>query len=66
MLTWIISTAQQASPKVIHHRLPVRAHWNRSSVLATRNPLSLTSALTASKKAPSGSTACPPVGVRFR
>ncbi len=31
MLTWIISTAQQARPKVIHHSEPVRAQVNRSS-----------------------------------
>ena len=43
MFTWIISTAQQARPKVIHHSEPVRAHWNRSSVVVTRKPLSLTS-----------------------
>jgi hypothetical protein len=40
MLTWIISTAQQARPKVIHHSEPVRAHWNSSSVEVTRKPLS--------------------------
>ena len=43
MLTWIISTAQQARPKVIHHRLPVRAQVNRSSVEATRKPFSSSS-----------------------
>ena len=41
MLTWIISTAQQARPKVIHHRLPVRAQVNRSSAVVTMKPFSL-------------------------
>src|SRR3954469_17746558 len=54
MLTWIISTAQQARPKVIHHRLPVRAHWNKSSVEVTRNPLSATSLWSSPKKCGSG------------
>ncbi len=35
----IISTAQQASPKVIHMSEPVRAHLTRSSKGATRKPL---------------------------
>ena len=51
---WIISTAQQARPKVIHHSEPVRAHWNSSSVEVTRKPLSLTSLLSALKKSWSG------------
>src|SRR3546814_3264240 len=59
MLTWIISTAQQARPKVIHHSDPVRAHWNSSSVDVTRKPLSLTSLFSASKKCWSG---CFPAG----
>src|SRR3546814_14011400 len=54
MLTWIISTAQQARPKVIHHSEPVRAQVNRSSVEVTRKPLSPTSALRSSKKPASG------------
>src|SRR5262245_56751916 len=36
----IISTAQQASPNVIHIREPVRAQLMRSSVVVTRKPLS--------------------------
>src|SRR5665648_337307 len=36
----IISTAQQASPKVIHISEPVRAHWIRSSAEVTRKPRS--------------------------
>src|SRR5262245_44480405 len=36
----IISTAQQASPKVIHISEPVRAQLMRSSVVVTRKPLS--------------------------
>src|SRR3546814_15496566 len=54
MLTWIISTAQQARPKVIHHSEPVRAQVNRSSVEVTRKPLSPTSALRSSKNPASG------------
>ena len=40
MFTWIISTAQQARPKVIHHSEPVRAQVNRSSVVVTMKPFS--------------------------
>ena len=36
----IISTAQQASPNVIHISEPVRAQLMRSSVVVTRKPLS--------------------------
>src|SRR5215475_13253366 len=36
----IISTAQHASPKVIHISEPVRAQLMRSSVVVTRKPLS--------------------------
>ena len=43
MFTWIISTAQQARPKVIHHSEPVRAQVNRSSVEVTRKPFSSSS-----------------------
>ena len=50
MLTWIISTAQQARPNVIHHSEPVRAHWNSSSVEVTRKPLSVSSPFRLSKK----------------
>ena len=44
MFTWIISTAQQARPKVIHHSEPVRAQVNRSSVVVTMKPFSSRSA----------------------
>src|ERR1043166_568411 len=47
MLACIISTAQQASPKVIHIRLPVRAQVMRESALATRKPLSCISSWSA-------------------
>ena len=60
MLTWIISTAQHARPKVIHHRLPVRAHWNRSSVDVTRKPLSSISPCSELKYAGSGAVTAPP------
>src|ERR1700733_5985357 len=39
MYAWIISTAQQARPKVIGHRLPVRAQFTTLSTLATMKPL---------------------------
>ena len=39
-LWWITSTAQQARPKVIHHKEPVRAQVNRSSVVVTMKPFS--------------------------
>ena len=45
MDTWIISTAQQARPKVIHISEPVRAQVIRSSVEVTRKPLSSSSLL---------------------
>ena len=38
MFTWIISTAQQARPKVIHHKEPVRAQVNKSSAVVTMKP----------------------------
>ena len=68
MLTWIISTAQQARPKVIHQSEPVRAHWNRSSVEVTRKPLSETSDWSSPKNAgsggvPAGGLHRPPGGV---
>src|SRR5882672_8194841 len=39
MAAWIISTAQQARPKVIHISDPVRAQLIKASALATRKPL---------------------------
>ena len=33
----------------IHHKLPVRAQWNRSSVEVTRKPLSVSSPFRLSK-----------------
>src|SRR6478752_10218579 len=47
--TCIISTAQQARPKVIHINEPVRAQVMRSSVAATKKPLSDSSWLTSRK-----------------
>src|SRR5581483_4615555 len=47
----IISTAQQASPNVIHISEPVRAQVMRSSAAVTRNPLSESSAFTSLKNA---------------
>jgi hypothetical protein len=44
MLACIISTAQQARPNVIHISEPVRAQVTNASALATRKPLSLSSA----------------------
>src|SRR3954447_2590223 len=45
----IISTAQQASPKVIHISEPVRAQVISSSALAVKNPLSASSRRTSEK-----------------
>ena len=45
----IISTAQQASPKVIHISEPVRAQLISSSARATRKPLSFSSSPMAAK-----------------
>src|SRR3954453_11359112 len=47
--TCIISTAQQARPNVIHISDPVRAQVMRSSVAATKKPLSDSSWLTSRK-----------------
>src|SRR5215831_2801568 len=60
----IISTAQQASPNVIHISEPVRAQVTRSSSAATRNPLSASSLLTPTKKLSSAPTGLPVVGSR--
>src|SRR5262245_64886000 len=46
----IISTAQQASPNVIHISEPVRAQLMRSSVVVTRKPLSASCAETSLKE----------------
>src|SRR5580692_3309299 len=58
MYAWIISTAQQASPKVIGQRLPVRAQFTTLSRFATRKPLSAISPvmplMTASCSGPGG------------
>src|SRR6185437_13527048 len=58
MYAWIISTAQHARPKVIGHRLPVRAQFTTLSRLATRKPLSAISPvmplITASCSGPGG------------
>src|SRR5271167_3020902 len=58
MYAWIISMAQQASPKVIGHRLPVRAQFTTLSRLATTKPLSAISPVmpltTASCSGPGG------------
>jgi hypothetical protein len=45
----IISTAQQASPNVIHIKEPVRAQMIRSSVAVTTKPLSARSLLRPAK-----------------
>ncbi len=54
----IISIAQQARPKVIGHRLPVRAQFTTLSMFATRKPLSAISPvmplMTASCSGPGG------------
>src|SRR5580698_2689180 len=59
MYAWIISIAQQARPKVIGHRLPVRAQFTNLSILATMKPLSAISPVmpltTASWPGPGGS-----------
>src|SRR5690349_7844934 len=41
MFTWIISTAQHARPKVIHHSEPVRAQVKRSSAVVTMKPFEM-------------------------
>src|SRR5580698_7385516 len=59
MYAWIISIAQQARPKVIGHRLPVRAQFTTLSRLATTKPLPAISPVipftTASCSGPGGS-----------
>src|SRR5665811_1844173 len=61
----IISTAQQASPNVIHISEPVRAQVIRSSTAATRNPLSASSLLTPTKNSSSAPTGLPVRGSRI-
>src|SRR3990167_2648387 len=61
----IISTAQQASPKVIHISEPVRAQVISSSVAVTRKPLSASSSLTMPKNASSAPTGLPVRGSRI-
>src|SRR6185437_15984792 len=61
----IISTAQQASPKVIHISEPVRAQVIRSSTAATRKPLSASSLLTPTKKLSPAPTGLPVLGSRM-
>src|SRR5262252_8084966 len=55
----IISTAQQASPNVIHINDPVRAQVIRSSAAVTRKPLSESSAFTPVKNESSAPTGFP-------
>ena len=62
MESCIISTAQQARPKVIHISEPVRAHWMSSSVVVTRKPLSASSSLIEPKKASSAPSGLPVAG----
>src|SRR4249919_4160102 len=55
----IISTAQHASPNVIHINDPVRAHVIRSSAAVTKKPLSESSAVTPVKNESSAPTGFP-------
>src|SRR3954449_8038886 len=61
----IISTAQQASPNVIHMSEPVRAQVMRSSVAVTRKPLSASSLLSVTKDASSEPTGLPVRGSKM-
>src|SRR5262245_21079650 len=61
----IISTAQQASPKVIHISEPVRAQMIRSSVAVTKKPLSASSLLRPTKDGSSAPTGLPVRGSRM-
>src|SRR5947199_731387 len=61
----IISTAQHASPNVIHISEPVRAHVIRSSVAVTRKPLSASSLLRPTKYESSAPTGLPVRGSRM-
>ena len=61
----IISTAQQARPKVIHMSEPVRAQVMRSSVEVTRKPLSDSSLFTSRKNGSVEPTGLPVEGSRM-
>src|SRR6185312_10223201 len=61
----IISTAQQARPKVIHISEPVRAQVMRSSTAVTMKPLSASSLLTPRKNVSSEPTGLPVAGSRM-
>src|SRR6185437_4982743 len=65
METCIISTAQHASPNVIHISEPVRAQVIRSSAAVTRKPLSASSAFMPVKKESSAPTGLPVRGSRI-
>src|SRR5262249_30416928 len=58
----IISMAQQASPKVIHIKEPVRAHVTRSSTEVTRKPLSESSWFSPAKNLSSPAPRLPACG----
>src|SRR5450755_1982919 len=61
----IISTAQQASPKVIHISEPVRDQLIGASAVVTMKPLSESSLLTLPKNASSAPTGLPVRGSRI-
>src|SRR5450755_907243 len=61
----IISTAQQASPNVIHISEPVRAQVIRSSTAVMTKPLSASSLLTPTKNSSSAPTGLPVRGSRI-
>src|SRR5664279_6581573 len=61
----IISTAQQASPNVIHISEPVRAQVIRSSTAVMTKPLSASSLLTPTKNSSSAPTGMPVRGSRI-
>src|SRR3569833_2731530 len=61
----IISTAQQARPKVIHISEPVRAQVTRSSTAVTMKPLSASSLLTPAKNGSSAPIGLPVDGSRM-
>src|SRR5450755_3921780 len=61
----IISTAQQASPKVIHISEPVRDQLIRASAVVMMKPLSESSLLTLPKNASSAPTGLPVRGSRI-
>src|SRR5664279_446394 len=61
----IISTAQQASPNVIHISEPVRAQVIKSSTAVMTKPLSASSLLTPTKNSSSAPTGLPVRGSRI-